>query len=186
MKLDGQDVKRALDARLSALDADPARRERVRRRIEKEEQPVKRKMTVSLAFALALVVALAGAALAAGMNVFEYFAQRDARLAPIAEGSAPATQTPLSVTTNELGESSIRFDSAYYDGQNLLVGSAMENVSHIEACSAPSDDDLAAMEPVAANQMPLVLAEGADAEIIAAFQEAMGRGEPCGFQLYTV
>ena len=79
MRLDGRDVKRALDARLSALDADPARRARVRERIAKEEQPVKRKMTVSLAFALIAALALTGAALAAaGVNVFEYFAARDA------------------------------------------------------------------------------------------------------------
>ena len=185
MRLEGQEIKRALDARLASLDADPARRERVRRRIEKEEQPVKRKTTVCLAFALALAVTLAGAALAAGMNVFEYFAQRDARLAPIAEGSAPATQTPLSVKTNELGESSIRFDSAYYDGQSLLVGIAMENVSRVEAYT-PTEDELAAMEPEAEGQMPSPQAEGADAEVIAAFGEAMERGEPYGFAKYTV
>ena len=185
MRFDERDVKRAMDARLAALDADPARRARVRRRIEEEEQPVKRKMTVSLAFALALVVALAGAALAAGMNVFEYFAQRDSRLAPIAQDAAPATQTPLSVESEELGESSIRFDSAYYDGQNLLVGISMENTIRMEAYT-PTEEELAAMKPEADGQMPSPLAEGADAEVIAAFSEAMERGEPYGFARYTV
>ena len=185
MKLEERDVKRALDARLSALDADPARRERVRRRVEEEEKPVKKKMTVSLAFALALAVALAGVGLAAGMNVFEYFAQRDSRLAPIAEGSAPATQTPLSVTSEELGESSVRFDSAYYDGQNLLVGIVLENTDRMEAYT-PTEEERAAMEPVPEGQMPSPPAEGADMDVIAAFSEAMERGEPCGFQHYTV
>ena len=185
MKLEERDVKRALDARLSALDADPARRERVRRRVEEEEKPVKKKMTVSLAFALALAVALAGVGLAAGMNVFEYFAQRDSRLAPIAEGSAPATQTPLSVTSEELGESSIRFDSAYYDGQNLLVGIVLENTDRMEAYT-PTEEERAAMEPVPEGQMPSPPADGADMDVIATFSEAMERGEPYGFAYYTV
>ncbi len=185
MRFDERDVKRAMDARLAALDADPARRERVRRRIEEEEQPVKRKMTVSLAFALALAVALAGAALAAGMNAFEYFAQRDSRLAPIAQDAAPATQTPLSVESEALGQSSIRFDSAYYDGQNLLVGIAMENTTRMEAYT-PTEEELAAMDPLAEGQMPSPLAEGEDMAVIAAFSEAMERGEPYGFARYTV
>lgn len=186
MRLDGRDVKRALDARLSALDADPARRARVRERIAKEEQSVKRKMTVSLAFALIAALALTGAALAAaGVNVFEYFAARDARLAPIAQDAAPATQTPLSVASEELGVSSVRFDSAYYDGQNLLVGIAMENTTRMEAYT-PTEEELAAMDPLAEGQMPSPLAEGEDMAVIAAFSEAMERGEPCGFQRYTL
>ena len=186
MKIDERDVKRALDARLAALDADPARRRRIRERIEKEEQPVKRKMTISLALTVAAVLALTGAALAAaGMNVFEYFAQRDARLAPLAQDAVLATTTPLSVASEALGESSVRFDIAYYDGQNLLVGIVTENAGRIEPFT-PTEEELAAMEPVEANQMPSPLAEGADANVIAAFSEAMEQGKPYGFARYTV
>ncbi|MBR3505287.1 MAG: hypothetical protein IKO07_13740 [Clostridia bacterium] len=185
MKPDGRDIKRALDARLSALDADPARRARVRRLIEKEEEPVKRKMTLSLACALIAALALAGVAWAAGVNVFEYFAAQDARLAPIAEGSAPATQTPLSVKTNELGESSIRFDSAYYDGQNLLVGIVIGNASRAEPFE-PTAEELAGMEKTASNAMPVALIDGEDAPALAAFNEAVAQGKPCGYAQYTV
>ena len=148
MKIDERDVKRALDARLAARDADPARRRRIRERIEKEEQPVKRKMTISLALTVAAVLALTGAALAAaGMNVFEYFAQRDARLAPLAQDAVLATTTPLSVASEALGESSVRFDIAYYDGQNLLVGVVTENAGRNEPLT-PSEEQLPAMDPL--------------------------------------
>ncbi|MBQ8955055.1 MAG: hypothetical protein IJ048_13175, partial [Clostridia bacterium] len=107
------------------------------------------------------------------------------RLATLAQDAAPVTQTPLSVESDELGESSVRFDVAYYDGQSLLVGIVMENTSRIEPFT-PTEEELAAMEPVEDGQMPSPLAEGADAEVIAAFGEAMEQGRPYGFARYTV
>lgn len=180
-----EDVRRAMDARLSALDADPARRTRVMRLIEKEEEPVKRKMTLSLAFALIAALALAGVAWAASINVFEYFASHDARLAPIAQDAVPATETPLSVESDELGESAVRFDSAYYDGQTLLVGIALENAHRAEPFE-PTAEELAAMEPVAPGQMPIPSNGGEDAQAIAAFAACMEQGQACGLILYTV
>jgi len=174
-----EEVGRAMDARLSAMDADPARRQRIRESISKEEKSVKKKMTIGLAFALA-ALALMGAALAAGMNVFEYFAQRDARLAPLVQGVAPATETPLSVQTEALGTSTIRFDSAYYDGQNLLVGIVLENTEYIEPFE-PTEAQLADMEKTARDPMPIPVVGDGDDSVITAFNEAVSQGRPYGF-----
>lgn len=55
MRIDEESIRAAMNRRLSALDADPQRRARIRKRICQEEEPnMKRKLTLGLALALIL------------------------------------------------------------------------------------------------------------------------------------
>lgn len=64
-------IKRSLDARLSGIREGAGTAWKVLAEAQKKEKPMKKKMTFALAFALALL--LAGAALAASLNVFGLF-----------------------------------------------------------------------------------------------------------------
>jgi cytochrome c-type biogenesis protein CcmH/NrfG len=77
MKISDQEIRQAVDHRLSALDDDPSRRARILRRIEKEGEPqVKKKLSVGLVFAIVLLLILAGVALALSTNLL-LLRQRD-------------------------------------------------------------------------------------------------------------
>ena len=70
MNFDEFEVRKAMDSRLSALRPDPARRERIRQEIKREEEPaVKKKLTLSLALTIVIVLVLTGVALAVGLNL---------------------------------------------------------------------------------------------------------------------
>ena len=67
MRLDEQTIRAAMNRRLSALDADPLRRARIRERIQKAEPEImKKKLSVGLIVAL-ILIALTVTALAAGV-----------------------------------------------------------------------------------------------------------------------
>ena len=96
-------IRQALDARLSALTPTPGRAHKVLAAIQNKEQPMKKK--VSFAMVLVLALALVGAALAAGFNVFGLFADdasKGTRLQKLGEvsqyvgetTSLPATSAP--------------------------------------------------------------------------------------------
>lgn len=145
---------------------------------------MRRKMKYTLLAAALVILALAGTALAAGFNVIEFFAKNNERLEMIAPDSAVETSTPASVESEALGASSIWFDSAYFDGDTLIVGYVMENTERAEAF-IPTNEQLAAMEKNESPMLPLAQNE-ADAALIAAFTEAMEQGKPYGFTLYSV
>ncbi len=56
MRLDEETLRAAMNRRLSALDADPRRRARIRERIQMEEPTMKKKLSVGLIAALILIV----------------------------------------------------------------------------------------------------------------------------------
>lgn len=77
MKFDERQVRGAMDRRLSGLEPSAARWAGIRRRIDREERTVKRKLTMSTA--IAMILALTGAVLAVGINLFEIFGKDDER-----------------------------------------------------------------------------------------------------------
>ena len=118
MRLD-EDIRRAMDARLSGLTACEERRAGIRRRIAREgEKPMKRKMTAGMAIALALMLVCA-AALAAGLGLFGQLGERentDARLSALDGVAAQVNRT----TVTEDGVTAV-IRQAYYDGSRLFV-----------------------------------------------------------------
>ena len=145
MKMHEEKVKRALDARLASLSASPERRARIRAAaLKEEERTMKRKWTVGVALAAVLVLSLTGAALAISGNLFELFAQRDARYQGVADQAAVVTEAPARIEDAALGTVRAYVDSAYYDGQSLTLTIAVENARRAVAW-APSSEELAQM-----------------------------------------
>ena len=138
-------IRKALDARLSPLSASPRRREHIRAAIaQREKKPLPKRR--SLVLAVALLLALAGAALAVGTNLFARFAQNDRRYEGVLDQVTDVTEKPASVQDEKLGMVSARVDSAYYDGQTLTLTIAVENARCIAEWT-PTEDEKALLIP---------------------------------------
>jgi hypothetical protein len=174
-----------MDSRLSALGASAGRRERIRQRIHQEEEPVvRKKITVSMALAIVILLALAGVALAASLNLFEYFGRHDARLKEIAPEATLATESPETVESSKLGTTVGTIHSAYYDGQSLLVAYSIENGTRTERFT-PSGEQLARMTKLDAP--PFIELQGGEGQpILNEFNAALKSGTPYGFSRYSV
>ena len=126
------EIRRAMDARLAALEDSPERRARIRARIEameREEEPiVKRRLSVATALVMALML-LGGTALAAGLglNLFEILGEKDERWRSVADKSLLVTQMPVTTQHDVLGEMVATMTNAYYDGQTLGIAYALKN-----------------------------------------------------------
>lgn len=153
---------------------------------EREARPVmKRKMTLTMLAAVLAVVVLAGAALAAGLNLFEYFGSFDERLRAIAPETAVEDAPAVEIATDALGVTRAKIDSAYYDGQSLIVAYTVENY---RGCGTfePTEDALAEMTEDA-DYLREVREAGADQpEAVRAFREAVERKEPFGIVEYEI
>ncbi|MBR4442033.1 MAG: hypothetical protein IKS52_02025 [Clostridia bacterium] len=150
----------------------------------RKEKVMRHKMKFTLLAAALVILALAGTAVAAGFNVIEFFAQNDQRLERIATDSVVTTSAPANVESEALGASSIWFDSAYFDGEALIVGYVMENSERIEAFT-PTDEQLAAMEKAENPIIPTAWDE-AEASLFAEYYEAVEQGRPYDFITYSV
>ena len=185
MKIDDKGIRDAMDSRLSALTASAGRRERIRQRIHQEEETVvRKKITVSMALAIVILLALAGVALAASLNLFEYLGRHDARLKEIAPEATLATESPETVESSKLGTTVGTIRSAYYDGQSLLVAYSIENGTRTERFT-PSGEQLARMTKLDA--LPFIeLQDGEGQPILNEFNAALKSATPYGFSRYSV
>lgn len=189
MKKYDERIRSALDARLSSLEASAGRRARIRQSISREEEPyMKRKLTAGLAFALVLALALTGAAVAAGINLFDYFGKFDDRLGSLAPDAVLETQLPETVETADLGETQATIVNGYYDGISLMLAYSIVNGERMELFTeAPTEEQLRGA--YAMEKAPIVLPLAANeeqAKIMAQFNEAIESGTPMGFVRYSV
>ena len=179
MKMYEEKVKRALDARLASLSASPERRARIRAAaLKEEERTMKRKWTVGVALAAVLVLSLTGAALAISGNLFELFAQRDARYQGVADQAAVVTEAPARIEDAALGTVRAYVDSAYYDGQSLTLTIAVENARRAVAWT-PSSEELAQMTQGELLPSPVTEEERL---LLEAYLADMAAGKPCGMR----
>ncbi|MBQ8963557.1 MAG: DUF4179 domain-containing protein, partial [Clostridia bacterium] len=112
---------------------------------EREARPVmKRKMTLTMLAAVLAVIALTGAALAVGLNLFDHFGRNDRRLQVVAPEAALEVADAVEVTTEALGVSKAAINSAYYDGQTLIVAYTLDNYQCYEPFE-PTEAELAEM-----------------------------------------
>ncbi len=157
---------------------------------KREERPaVKKKLTVTLIAAAAAVLLLTGAALAVGMNLFEYFGAQDARLREIAPEATLSTGSSGTVETEALGATECAFNCGYYDGESLILGYTLKNSVRC-APYAPTDAELAKMTPEDDCDGP-ILPPGleeieAGGAFVRGFDEAAAMGEPCGIAVYHI
>ena len=153
---------------------------------EGEARPVmKRKMTLTVLAAVLAVIALTGAALAVGLNLFDHFGRNDRRLQVVAPDAALMVADAVEVTTDALGVSKARIDSAYYDGQSLIVAYTLDNYQRYEPFE-PTGAELAEMTE---NKDYLLEAFGTvegNPDSTEALRDAIDRKQPYGTVEYTI
>lgn len=152
---------------------------------EGEARPVmKRKMTLTVLAAVLAVIALTGAALAVGLNLFDHFGRNDRRLQVVAPEAALMVNDAVEVTTDALGVSRARIDSAYYDGQSLIVAYTLDNYQRYEDFE-PTGAELAEMTE---NRDYLLEAFGIEGDPAAteALRDAIDRKQPYGVVEYMI
>ena len=149
-------------------------------------EPVKKK--VPFAAGLAIAIMLIGATVAVaeilGINVFELFGKTDDRYKEIAPYTVLEQTSEVSVTTVELGKTVASINSAYYDGQSLMVAYSIQNGSHREQF-VPDDALLAKMTKV---DEPPFFAITTDEERAMSDQwsQAITNGVPMGIVTYSI
>ena len=186
MRIEDHDVRNAMDSRLSVFDASAGRRERIRQRVQQEEVVVRKKIRVSAVLAIVALLALASVALAASLNLFEFFGQEDARLKQIAPEATLVTESPQTVNSTELGTAVASINSAYYDGQSLFVAYSIKNGTRTERF-VPTEDQLARMIKLDSG-IALALSEMSEDEVLimSEFETAQENGTPYGIVQYSV
>lgn len=186
MKLDDRDIQLALRHRLSGLTADPARRARIRAQIMQEEEPVKmkRKMSVGLVLALVALLAMAGVALAVGLNLFEHFGGQDPRYEQIAPLAEITPDDAARVESDALGTATASIVNAYFDGDSLMVGYRIENAARMEVFT-PTAEQLQQMTS-ADPQISFMPGNDAEAALVAEYAQAKRNGTPFGLVKYAV
>ena len=185
------EIRRALDARLAALEASPGRRARIRARIEamerKEEPVMKRKFSMAVALVTALVL-LGGTALAAGLglNLFEYFGRTEKDWASIADKAVLETEAPVTIDHKTLGTVEAVITNAYYDGEKLLVAYMVQDGDQMEYWS-PTDGQAAGFDLM---EQPDVLKSdlysSKQRQMAGTVREAEKAGQAIGFVTRTI
>lgn len=171
-------IRKSLHENLSGLSVSPDQRQRMLESITEGEK-MRRKFHISAAL-VAILALLCLTALAVGSSVFEYFSDKDARLENISGVKGDETR----IESGELGSVSAKIDSAYFDGESLLIGFVIENANRIEAY-IPTESDLEnarrVVDPIAVhptNEM--------EREVQDAFSRAVEAGTPYGYKMARV
>ena len=187
MRFDAQRIRRSMDSRLSSLDTDQTRRMRIRKMIYEAEEPVmRRKFTTSAVLAIVLAMLLVGTAFAVGINLFDYFGKNNDRFKEIAPQTELAHAGVAEIETEEVGLTRISFNSAYYDGQSLLIGYTIENSECTEAF-VPTAEQLAKMEKREKDgEMYWRGFDGWGDWIPEGFEQAVAEGTPLGTVKYSI
>lgn len=121
MKLEEQEIRNALNRRLSALTEDPLRRARIRQRIAQKEEP-KMMKKFSLSLALVLILALMTATAVAAGLIFS----------PKAEALALADQTlEKTYGINQAMLGYFRRTAQEQDGVTVVTYEGIENLNYV-------------------------------------------------------
>ena len=152
-----------------------------------ERRPlVKRKMRISLVAAIIAAIALSGAALAIGINLFEYFGKYDERLAQLAPQSELENVRQEIVESEVLGTTKAAFNNAYYDGENLIAAFTLENSKRYESFE-PTEEMLTRMEKVNPDYFAIPYEENTPGiEALYSYQMSIQEGKPAGIAYYSV
>lgn len=156
-------------------------------RIHEERSDImKRKMSFTLVAAIIALLAVAGAALAMGANLFEFFGRDDTRLSALAPQSELETSIPGTVESDVLGQTRATLNNGYYDGESLIIAFTLEN-SECYAPFTPDADQLAQMDKADGEASYVDFNENMPgAEAVEAFRRAVEDGTPCGYAKYCV
>lgn len=171
-------IRKSLQENLSGLSVSPEERKRMLESIT-EGDKMRRKFHISAALVAAIML-LCLTALAVGTSVFDYFSDRDARLEKVSEVKGEETQ----IESEELGSVPAKIDSAYFDGESLVIGFVIENANRFEAY-IPTESDLEnarrVIDPIAVHPT-----NEAQRAILDAFSHAIEAGTPYGYKMASV
>lgn len=185
--LNEENIKRALDRRLSGLAASQERRMRIRRAAYqeiREDKPVKNKKMLIVSIALMVVMLTSAIAVAETLNLFDYFSKQDERFAALAPYATLEITEPVLIEHPHLGNVEAKIDSAYFNGEELMLAYRVSNSKYAEEYT-PTDAEIAQMtldEPV----ILAVVGDEPDCEVMMAYNEAVEKGTPFGYKSYTV
>ena len=156
------------------------------RQLVREEQVMKKKISVlTISVALLLSLALFGAvAELLGLNLFEWFGKDNQRLKELAPKAALQEVSPVSTTEQKLGTATAAITSAYYDGQSLILGYAVENGNALETFD-PTPEQLAQMEKDT-NPLVMVISNPETEGLIKQWNDAVQAGQPFGFVQHSI
>ena len=186
MKLNPQEIRAAMDSRLSFLTANSARRARIRQAIRKGEQP-RRKRTMSgiAAVASLVLVVAAGVALAAGLHWFGGSGNEDLRLSETASQPLPAKTFALAAGSDAQADAANAYiTGTYFDGKTLRVAYTIENATWRESFT-PTADELARMWKTEHSAAVILFDDAPDA-LLQQLNAAMENGTPFGLVSHTL
>lgn len=159
----------------------------LRRICAEEARPVmKKKLSIGLLAAIIAILALTGAALAVGLNLFGIFGRWDERIAELAPQAELETGTPGELETDKTGKSAVEIMNAWYDGESLIVAYTDDNARTFEPFT-PTAEEFEKMEKAEGffeGAEPYELGEMDPVQ--QAFIDAKRAGKPCGFVEYAV
>ncbi len=184
--LNEQNIRQAVDHRLSGLTASEARRMRIRAATNRERWEAKPLKSKKLIIAIALVAAMlmSAIAVAEGLNLFDFFGKEDARYAALAPKATLEITEPALIAHPYLGNVEVKIDSAYFDGLSLTLAYRVSNSYYAEEY-IPTEEECAQMrldEPVI-----LALTDNEPClEVYEAYNEAIRNGTPFGYRQYSI
>lgn len=145
MKLDPQEIRAAMDSRLSCIHASGARRARIREAIRNEgEARGKHRLTGAAAMASLAVALAAGVLLAAGLNLFAVGGKNDLRMVQNTPQAAFGEQAAFAAAHTATEEAAAYITGTYFNGSTLRVAYTVENGTRYEAFT-PTGEQLADM-----------------------------------------
>ena len=189
-------VQEAVEQKCAFLQPDPLLAQRVLSTANaKGEMKVKRKMSVGFVLALALAMMTAVTALAAGLgvNLFEYFGRtsqnrpdQSAQWAELAEQSVLATEAPVFIAHEMLGEAEAVISNAYYDGWQVIVAFSILNDMKIDYWT-PTEEQRAKLVPDPRPEPRELVTDDFVGESQTAIRQeilaAVEAGQPVGFSI---
>lgn len=185
--LNEQNIKQAVDRRLSGLTASEERRNailRAARQERREDKPVRSKKTLVIAIALILAMLTSAAAVAETLNLFDFFGKDDARIAALAPKATLEITKDVLIEHPHLGRIKAEIDSAYFSGEELMLAYRVSNSQYAEEYM-PTDEEIARMtldEPV----IIALMGNEPYHEVMEAHNKAVENGTPFGYKSYMV
>ena len=169
-------IRTCLHENLSGLSVSPDKRNEMLESITEGEK-MRRKFHISAALVAAIML-LCLTAFAVGASVFDYFSDRDMRLENVSEVKGDETR----IQSAELGSVPAKIDSAYFDGESLVIGFVIENANRIETCIP---QDLENARRVVDPAMPIPTNE-TEREILNEFAQAVEAGTAYAYSISRV
>lgn len=180
-------IQTALDAGTEGAMVRPSLERLIMQNINRTD-PAKKQIRYVPILAAALVLMLSSVAVAEmlGVNIFAIFGKNNARYQALAPQAILETVSVIEVDSPALGNTKAAINSAYYDGESLLVAYAIENGTRMETFT-PGADMLASMTAASMEDTPFWLAQNEEeAAMMAAWRSAVEKGEAMGVVHYTI